>query len=394
MKLPSSLGQVLLRVVIPCLMVACTVQIVLQVRKYARGQKTITRSSQTLTELDLPGISFCLGFKKEKVLKLPWMLVGEGNTGVGEDDTFPSTAEAAEALWDDITFDLEDIRVTLYLIIDSEATLLAENLNKLIGVTGEDDDGNRTLLEVQEHNTLSGKCYTLRMNMPFKVGNMLSIYFYNLDVLSRPRLTLFYHHPDDSIGLNENYWTMPASNNEINVNEVSEILLSKHLVKWRTDTSEENFVKCRSATIDEVVRQLGETSSSFCRFPSFESILKHSSLDVKASFPACAGVGNYEHSLARHIYGTVLNPMLEVQSICGLPSEQSFYGGTINPQVKVVRERLTPIYVPLLRHHGGDHGGRVRPPGLPRHAGCCWRLRRDDARVVRQGSRHTRGKTH
>ncbi len=91
----STLGQTLFRTVLCGLVLAVVVQTGFQIKKYASNQNTIARTSEHHDELYFPAMSFCLGFRRERVLKLPWFLL----TGDVNDDTFPATKEEADELW-------------------------------------------------------------------------------------------------------------------------------------------------------------------------------------------------------------------------------------------------------------------------------------------------------
>ncbi len=90
------------------LVLVVLVQVNTQVGKYASKQKTIAKTSKFYESLLLPAMTFCLGFKVAKVRKLPWLLRYADGTEDGT--TFPKTREEAEALWDEITLSVEDVK--------------------------------------------------------------------------------------------------------------------------------------------------------------------------------------------------------------------------------------------------------------------------------------------
>ncbi len=332
-KRSCSVGQIIINLSVLVLVIASLVQIVLQAKKYASNQKTLATSSKHVPELEFPALSFCLGFKREKTLLFPWMIFGMMSDN---DTTFPSTEESVNAVWDDVTLDLQDIQVEAQLNINFAGDL---SMDSLIDLLGKKYD---PVWDVKEHNTLNGKCYTLKVKIPLTRQDTLHIRFKNLTLLSQPQLTLYYHHPSDILGLNEDFWIASISSNQLNINVVSGILLRKKIMKWKAPTvSEDDYVKCVNGLLTKWAKNLNRTSS-FCWFPSFESILTHASFS-KNSLPVCTDIYSY-YNFYHEIYKALFT-FTSGTNVCEPSSEQAKFEGVVKPQVKVLPDDITVIFI-------------------------------------------------
>ena len=78
MQLDSmKLGNILFRASLVGLAAGVAIQVGLQVEKYLAGQTTLSKSRRPDEELYLQAISFCPGFRRDKVGGLSWMMYDE-----------------------------------------------------------------------------------------------------------------------------------------------------------------------------------------------------------------------------------------------------------------------------------------------------------------------------
>ncbi len=326
---------ILFRSILCCLVVTVLAQTGVQIKKYISNQRTIARSSEFHDELYLPAMSFCLGFHREKVLKLPWMTWFDGE----DDDTFPTTKEDAEKLWEDVTLGPEDVE--MYVLGPKKEVRSYFELNVLNAAKRINGSrGAEGCLVVEEHDTLTGKCYTVQWKCPVTMDNSgLELRFANLTSYSQTRLRLYFHDARDTLGLNENFWHSQVSTAEPFLNEFTDVLIKQHVTMRQTLGSQDDYFRCMQRSVNRWAETLNETS--FCQFPSFGNILKH--VKSRQDFPFCPSAARYVLALQQEIY-----PMLDATSYntnCTQPNEQVTYVIKEQSQMGILPDGTTMVLI-------------------------------------------------
>ncbi len=110
------------------LIIICTIMIYNQLGKYVAAQATLAYRVDTSQDLlDFPAVSFCPGYKKDKVRELVWPTLYLNphftDSNKSYEDTFPTTAEEMHQVWDEMTFGPDEI------IIDFDAEYQFANMS-------------------------------------------------------------------------------------------------------------------------------------------------------------------------------------------------------------------------------------------------------------------------
>ncbi len=329
-----SLGDLLFKLLLCGLVIQVLIQSAFQFKKYASNQRTIARSSQIYSELHMPAISFCLGYDKEKILQLPWLQLD----GDKQDDRFPATKDKAREVWEDVTLDVEEVGVVL-----THSNPLSGTNNKhdivafLRGFKGPND-----CFRAEEHNTLSGKCYTLDWRCPVN-PEYLRIYFSNLTMLSQSRLKLYFHDIRDTMGLNRNFWHTPVTTSEIFLYEFTDMPIQKCMMRRATSVSEDKYFQC----VEDAMLEWGDQldNASLCEFPAFQSILKRVN-KAEGTFPACPNASSYQDTVEnfRLFFRAV------VSSNCTKPDKEVSFEVSQRSQMTAMSQQMTvvDVYYPSM----------------------------------------------
>ena len=310
------------------LIVTVLVQAAQQVRKYLGRQVTLSRSSETFSELHLPDVSICPGFKRQKVLQQHQWMRWISRWGLNDNTSFPRTKEEAEALWDDVTYDVDEIILEVGLHkggtdgveIFTAKDLLQRNTSHCISVL--------------EHDTLSGRCYSVRSHCSFNKVDTLIVYL-NLSLLPNSVTPVFFHHEKAYIGLNENYWPVSVGIKDVNFEEFLDITLRKYIRKRNTPSTEEDFYRCLENDLKDSVNAV---ASNLCYFPAFRTILEHAKSE---RFPPCSNVTDYMLS-----YKKIKHLMLDYTNLdCPRPNNHAVYYTKRRTQRAIMDQNLSVLNV-------------------------------------------------
>ncbi len=133
-----------------------------QLEKYLAAQTTLAYSMDTTQDLlYFPAVSFCPGFKKDKVRELVWPILHSIDSNKSYEDTFPDTAEGMRQLWDEMTYSVDEIIVDFDA--DYQFVNTSNNDSFVNGYVPADllGKGKVGCLSLEQHDTFSGRCYTV-----------------------------------------------------------------------------------------------------------------------------------------------------------------------------------------------------------------------------------------
>ncbi len=147
------------------LIILCTIMTYYQLGKYLAAQATLAYRVDTSQDfLDFPSISFCPGFKKDKVRELAWPTLYLDpqftHSNDTREDTFPTTAEEMRKVWDEMTFGPDEIIINFDA--DYQFSNVSNNETWVNGYVPADLLGKEKVgcLSLKQHDTYSGRCYT------------------------------------------------------------------------------------------------------------------------------------------------------------------------------------------------------------------------------------------
>ncbi len=256
------------------LLVSCCVMTSFQLRKYLSGQTTVAhRVEDWHRELPLPAVSFCPGFREEKVRELVWpsRFLHEElfNTSDTFDDTFPAGRAEADALWDELTFKPEEVIVKIgarFQGVEYQSTIkdfysAQELLDKKVGC-----------LMLEQHDTLSGKCYTVTTWCDVKAAEYLMIEL-SFDNITSDAITASLHHPKAYLGNNANFYPGPVSVESVAEGASTDLVVStlvKRKNRGASGTTEDDFYDCVNEAVHDKARDIAD---SLCYHPSFKSTM-------------------------------------------------------------------------------------------------------------------------
>ncbi len=215
-----------------CVLYTCTCVLVgvvavlgiVQIIKYTEGHTTYSEKEERHDFLRFPHMSFCPGYKSlpESFLWAPQMMLslldltgqnrqqhsGPVRSAATNSTSAPFSEERLEELWLATTFDLEEVVVA---VVISEMDLLEMQVYR----PGDDDDDPAPpgCLEVTEHDTVLGRCYTLGFPCSAERKTDSVIVDLNASAAAKGSLSLHLHDEaaDANLGLNYNYWRLPVS---------------------------------------------------------------------------------------------------------------------------------------------------------------------------------------
>ncbi len=333
MQLIPPLRQLLFRLVLCGLVAVVLVQTGFQIGKYASHQTTLARTTRTHDELHLPAMSFCLGFYRAEFLRHPWMSLKEFQDG----DFFPTTRAEAEELWKNVTLDAEEVGLELTHVRPQTGDVKTYDVAKAFLKSS----GHRPeeCLGLEEHDSTSGKCYTLSYGCPVS-SDLFQLRFSDLSSLSQSRLRFHFHDRRDMVGLNENYWFSPVSTTEVFLGEFTEVFLRKRVTKRRTTSSEGAYFRCIQDTMAGWAGRL--TNESFCEFPALRSLLKQ--IEMNGTFSPCPDAARYQATLTDSVqllFNQVSN------SRCPKPSGETTYKTGQKSRMEIMPEHATTVLIYL-----------------------------------------------
>ncbi len=322
------------------LLLSCTAGLVgavltlaaMQAVKYSRDLTTITERAEKEPFLDYPVVSFCPGFKTQNRLSSVWMqrqssVIDLGSERPDAREGFPGDAAALRSVWEETTFALEEILTSVTLASGGNTRHSFHP-----GAGGNGDGNRRQCVDVTEHATLSGRCYSLTLPCSTEEFIETAVLLFNLSSMAKGRLFLYIHGEviDASVGLNVNFWILPAAREEAFVNEVKEIGMKKKLRIKREGLLPDEYYVCLRKFAS---RYLGNLNNSLCVVPMFGALLSFSGMDT-ATLDPCTNYEGYNSS-----YGAMyklLNGMY--WGHCRRPSHKVSYTTT-------KQELLLPIQI-------------------------------------------------
>ncbi len=311
--------DIILRLSLVILFILCTIMSSFQLRKYIGGQTTLAHSVENWHEkLDFPAISICPGFRRDKVTELVWPSRFNHKemwyTTETFEDTFPTTREGMDALWDELTFGPDEVLLNFVAAYQPGFNIVNPNKYTVDDLLGKKED----CLSLEQHDTLTGKCYTLTTWCQVQAMRYLHLEL-NFENITGDDMIVTVHHRKDFLGNNYHLYSGPT-NVEVLKKRVTEdyILQTKVNKKSKGDSSitEEDYYECVMNTVYEKARSI---APSGCYHPSFKSIIGDDTL--MARLPACANESEYFNS-----YYYLMEPLALIPaSGCPNPAVETSY---------------------------------------------------------------------
>ncbi len=295
------LGSALFNVVTALLISVVVLEACIQLRKYLSKQTTIVHTTKVHDMLALPGASFCPGFKKVDDEELVWptwsfseiSLAFMAESASGQHNNYSehfTPIENGSKIWERLTFALEEV---LLHVVHREDLTLVEKYSP-VEILREDSD---KCLHFKEHNTLTGKCFTLLSSCYLLKNNIIEI---KLNMSAVPKMPLYLHHPRAVLGLNDNFWSSPVTMERIGREEIADLALRKKITVMSREgesVSEDEYFDCLGRQVTtkvlETVRE--KDPSSLCHFPTLEGLLGKVANITQVLAP-CRTVQDYVHS--------------------------------------------------------------------------------------------------
>ncbi len=256
------------------LLAACMVMTYFQLKKYFEGQATVAFSVETWHDrLDFPAVSFCPGFKREKVVELVWPVrfLNSDYYEVNEtyEDTFPTTREGMEALWREITYGPDEI----VLAIGAQYQGLSFSVVSSVRYRPEEILGKRIeCLSFDQHHTISGRCYTVTTWCKVPAAQYLQI-LVNFANITESTMTVSLHHPKAFLGTNAYFYPGPVQVEKMERDSDLDLVVFTKLKKRGDEeegSEEDEYFDC----VNNAVRASAQASAdALCYHPSFRSIL-------------------------------------------------------------------------------------------------------------------------
>ncbi len=268
-----------------------------QVRKLTENKVTVARSVEPRSELPMPAISFCPGFKRE-ALEGRWPLSFGDDFDPSQYPDFPRSKEEMMAAWDEAAVRLEDLVIEISF---SGADGVAKNKYKPSELLVDGNNGSvHECVHFEQHDTFTGRCFSLVYTCPVPAKRNINVLF-NTSSFTTSKLDLHFHHPGAFLGLNGNFWPGPA----IQVLELDpDVRLAdfaltriRHTNKdYRRGFTEDDFYACVNRLARKKMKKLAEgRNSSFCLFPSMGSLAG----DEAGDFSPCTDLRDYYTSTWR-----------------------------------------------------------------------------------------------
>ena len=230
--------------------------------------------------LKYPMVSFCPGYRDAD--SMPWSFPLHFWTSNWSDlkppgSGFPTDQNEIDAVWRAVTFGLEELLVSVSLHG-------ASGTDVSVRVAGGDLAWKAIeCVKMEELHTLFGRCYSL--NFPCSLErDILSIDFtFNLTNTMRGTLSLYLHPNRDSavFGLNNNYWTLPATWEVLNRNELVDIGMAVSLRERRFGSTPSVFHECIREAMTEHVDLHLANGTDLCMAPMFGALLSYSNRSEK-----------------------------------------------------------------------------------------------------------------
>ncbi len=326
------------------LLTACVVTSYFQMRKYFEGQATVAFSVETWhDELDLPAVSFCPGFKRERVVELVWPVrfLNTDRYKVNEtyEDTFPTTREGMEALWDEITYGPDEIILT----VGAQYQGLTFDETGSVTYRPEDLLGRRIgCLSLDRHDTISGRCYTVTTWCKVAAASHLQIVV-NFANISEGAITASLHHPKAFLGNNANFYPGPVQVEKMERDsDLDLVVYTKR--KRRVDDEgeggeEDDYLDC----VNDAIRASALASAgALCYHPSFRSILGE---ELSDQLTSCAS--ELEYFYANFALMDIVSLLISGTG-CKRPTSETSYSINRRDHVQVIFLReMAILYVSL-----------------------------------------------
>ncbi len=253
-----------------------------------------------MNSLSYPSVSFCPGYRisEDESNKIPWALSIHHwrfvNLGGSPDLSvkFPASEEESELAWESATYRIDEVLNSI--------VVFKENLDTAVDALSLNFSGNperpADCVDVTEHRTLFGRCYTLG----FHCGETIRVvdFVFNLSSATHHRgaLTLHLHyHPENAIlGLNNNYWTLPSKQVVVRRNEVSDVGVAKSVrIRHHGSTSSADYHECLRDVAREAVERGTRNGSGLCRTPLFDGLLAFARHPDAGSIELCDGYDSF-----------------------------------------------------------------------------------------------------
>ncbi len=252
----------------------CCIMIYYQMSKYIEALTTVAiKADASNDKLGLPSITLCPGYKRDLVSELVWPIRMYDYTLYDTNDTFadtfPTTREGADALWNEYTYKAEEIFLSIgatfqnikYGDGDAMPNKPLELLNR--------EDGCVSLVQ---HDGLLGKCYTINTLCEVAAVDEYLITF-NMSGIPGSVMSLMLHHPKGYLGINGPRPGPVIADRRVEKEIVSSIsLFTKHKRNHNghKNVNEDEYYEC----VNKVTRDRAKELTPFlCYHPSFKNIL-------------------------------------------------------------------------------------------------------------------------
>lgn len=308
----------------------CLIMIYFQMQKYINAQTTIASQIDSSNDkLGLPSISLCPGFKKDLVSKLIWPIRMYDYTlyGINDtfEDTFPTTREGADALWDEYTYKPDEIFMSIGATFENikyGTNAVADGpldlLNKKDGC-----------VSLSRHDGLLGKCYTINTLCKVTAADDYLITF-NMSSIPKHVMSLILHHPKGYLGINGPRPGPIIADRRVEREIVSSItLFTKHKRNHNghSDVNEDEYYEC----VNNATRSRAKELSSFiCYHPSFRNIAGNELAD---ELKPCKSESDF---FASYFMVFDASQKLVNNSECKLPAVMTTYDVTRTDQLQDV----------------------------------------------------------
>ncbi len=262
-------------------------------QKHLSHQVTIAKSVEHRPNLVLPAVSICPGLKRDLLLQLGWPTIyAIPNPDWEEyDKTFPKSKDEAVEIFNNLTFDVNDILLKVHrkkdigMQVDNDTETVFDLAYFKYDVQALMSADNKECLSIEQHHTVTGKCFTLTSTCQFTAASsvVLSLDFSKLDGLET--LDLILHHPEATLGLNANFWPSTAVDfQEVDANVGSRdfvLATMERVVDKDSLLDEGEYYKCVRNMVRGVINESIE-AGTLCHSPFFDHLL-----DGRTDVPSC-----------------------------------------------------------------------------------------------------------
>lgn len=253
---------------------------------FVADKTAVTHSYEHVDVQTLPAVSFCPGFRESAVINdHNWLLAFWDDALVDvitSDYALLSSPIDLVEMWENVTLELEDFLHDVYYQL--EDTEHDYNSTDLV-------DKEAEHVKVEQHETTSGKCFTLHFSIAMQSHQAIYLSF-NLSHLEGRSLPVHFHHPQSKIGLNSNYWTSPATTYMLKPQSSVEVLLTKHRMQRIIEEKiyEEDTLACYEKRMKDINFEGIDDCSPPCYAPVFDSVTNIAGGD---QLPQCQTIGQF-----------------------------------------------------------------------------------------------------